>query len=139
MDAPFNNNLKLKNILLNSDYAKFGDAIVNFVYNAAIFEVTQQSKGVKVWDYSLAQACRSSPLRQFTGSRKNAGELGDAVEAFVTYVYLRNKSRLTDMIRILARIISENKSMQDSDEKELCAKAFTSLLNILCEELRIIL
>ena len=136
LDSP-PNNVKLSDFLLNNDYAKFGDAIVNFIYNAAIYEATQKLQGIKVWDYSLAQACKNSPLRQFVGSRKNAGELGDAVESFIAYVYLKNKSKLNDSIRLLARYISKYKLSEDLDEKELCAKAFTSLIITLCEDMGI--
>jgi hypothetical protein len=137
LDTPANFSLDLKTVLLDKNLSKFGDAIVNFIYNAAIFEETKQSKGVKVWDSCLAQACKDSHLREFLGTRKNAGEIGDAVEAFIAYVYVRNKSSILEMIQILFRNIHQKKQMLANQEKELCTESFTVLINSLCEKIGI--
>ena len=134
LDAPNNFSLKLEEILSNSNFAKFGDSLVNFIYNASIFEVTQKLQGVKVWDQCLAIACRNSPLRSFLGGRKNAGELGDAVEAFLGYLYVKNNLVLPDMISYLTRFIRKNSELYYQNEKDLCANAFSYLLNIYCEK-----
>ena len=135
MDASNNTELNLLEILLDKNLAKFGDSIVNFIYNAAIFEATEQLKGVKVWDKCLAEACRMSPLRTLVGSKKNAGELGDVVEAFMGFLYMkRGKKILEQTIDILKRFITQNWSEKGKNEQELCKEAFTHLLKILCEE-----
>ncbi|MBY9001106.1 MAG: hypothetical protein KGD64_09340 [Candidatus Heimdallarchaeota archaeon] len=134
MDTPNNFSMKLNEILSNSNFAKFGDSLVNFIYNASIFEVTQKLQGVKVWDQCLAKACRNSPLRSFMGGRKNAGELGDAVEAFLGYLYLKNKLVLFEMISHLTRFIRKNSDLYYRNEKDLCANAFSYLLNLYCEK-----
>ncbi len=138
LDTPTHFTSKLRTILSNKEFAKFGDSIVNFIYNAAIYESTRILKGVKVWDSSLAQACRNSLLREFVGTRKNAGDIGDAVEAFIAYTYLKNKNVIGDMIMILSKSINQNKTLLQDQEKELCAISFTFLINILCEKLGIV-
>ena len=134
MDTPNFNHLGFEDILSDSNFAKFGDSLVNFIYNASILESTNQLQGVKVWDQCLAEACRNSPLRIFAGSRKSAGELGDAVEAFLGYLYVKNKLVLSDMIAVLTRYISQNTYLLKKDEKKLCSEAFSHLLNNLCEK-----
>ncbi|MHA1212505.1 MAG: ribonuclease III family protein [Candidatus Heimdallarchaeota archaeon] len=138
MDTPTPFASDLRSILSNKDYSRFGDSIVNFIYNAAIFEVTQHSRGVKVWDSCLAQACRNSQLRKYLGTRKNAGDIGDAVEAFVAYVYLKNKNTINEMIMILSKNLNQNKKLLQTQEKELCAESFTLLINVFCEKLGIL-
>jgi dsRNA-specific ribonuclease len=137
LGTPSNFLSDLKSVLQNKELSKFGDSIVNFIYNAAIFEETQKSRGVKVWDSCLAQACRNTKLREYVGSKKNAGDLGDAVEAFIAYVYLRNKVIINEMISILSTHIHQDLSLLATQEKEVCKKAFTSLINFLCNKLGI--
>ena len=137
LDTPTNFQSDLRSVLLDKNLSRFGDAVVNFVYNAAIFEETQQSKGVKVWDSCLAQACKDSPLRNFLGTRKNAGDIGDAVEAFIAYVYVRNKNSISEMIQILSQNISQKKHMLENQEKKLCTESFTLLINTLCKKMGI--
>ena len=108
---------------------------VNFIYNAAIHNATHKLSGIKVWDKCLAQACKNSPLRKFVGTRKNAGDLGDAVEAFIAFVYLKKPSAITEMISTLTKSITINKHLIELEERELCAKIFTDLVEDLCEDL----
>ncbi len=134
LDSPNNLPLNLKNILSNSNFAKFGDSLVNFLYNVAIFEATKNLQGVKVWDQSLAEACRNSPLRSYLGGRKNAGELGDAVEAFLGFLYIKNPLVLPEMITTLSRFIRNNIHLYQKNEKELCSAAFSHLINYYCKK-----
>lgn len=137
MGSPLEFTPDLNELLLNNKLAKFGDSVVNFIYNAAVYNATKELQGVKVWDQSLAQACRDSPLRKYVGSRKNAGDLGDAVEAFIAFVYLRNPINITEMITILTKSITINKHLLELNERELCSKAFTVLINELCKNIEI--
>lgn len=137
MTSPIDTTQGWNSLLLNNRLARFGDSIVNFIYNAAFYNVTNELQGVKVWDKCLAQACRNSPLRKFVGTRKNAGDLGDAVEAFVAYSYLKNPSIITEMISILTKSMTINKHLVEQDDKELCVKAFTDLIDGLCKTLEI--
>ncbi|MHA1345607.1 MAG: ribonuclease III family protein [Candidatus Heimdallarchaeaceae archaeon] len=134
MDTHDNFPLKLENILFDNNFAKFGDSLVNFLYNSAIYEATKNLQGVKVWDQSLAEACRNSPLRSYIGGRKNAGELGDAVEAFLGYLYIKNPLVLPEMITTLSRFIHNNINLYQKNEKELCSTAFSHLVNYYCEK-----
>ncbi len=134
LDSPNNLPLNLKNILSNSNFAKFGDSLVNFLYNVAIFEATKNLQGVKVWDQSLAEACRNSPLRSYLGGRKNAGELGDAVEAFLGFLYIKNPLVLPEMITTLSRSIRNNIHLYQKNEKKLCSAAFSHLINYYCKK-----
>lgn len=137
MDTPTSFVIELKEILLNKDFSKFGDSIVNFIYNAAVFEIMNQSRGTKVWDSCLAHACRNSKLREFLGTRKNVGDIGDAVEAFIAFMYLKNKKIINEMILVLSRNIDKNKNFFQVKEKEICTESFTLLIDNLCEKLGI--
>ena len=135
LDASNNKEINLLELLLDKNLAKFGDSIVNFVYNAAMFEATDQLMGIKVWDKCLAEACRMSPLRNLVGSKKNAGELGDVVEAFIGFLYMKKgKNILEHMIEILKRFIAQNWREEGKNEQELCKEAFSHLLKVLCKE-----
>ena len=129
---------KLEKILIDSNFAKFGDSIANFIYNAAIYDAKQELRGIKVWDKSLAEACRNSPLRSYLGSKKSSGELGDAVEAFLCFVYMKNKKSIHDMINILAKFLKEKWNFNNKTDQIICGEAFTHLINQLCDDLRII-
>ena len=126
--------LELETVLSDSNFAKFGDSLVNFIYNSSVYEATKNLKGIKVWDQCLAEACRTSPIRSYVGGRKNAGELGDAVEAFLGFLYIKNSLELTEMIKTLSRFIRNNIDLYKKNEKELCSKAFSHLLNYYCEK-----
>ena len=134
LDTPNNLPLKLENILFDNNFAKFGDSLVNFLYNSAIYEATKNLQGVKVWDQSLAEACRNSPLRSYIGGRKNAGELGDAVEAFLGFLYIKNSLVLPEMITTLSRFIRNNINLYRENERELCSAAFSHLINYYCKK-----
>lgn len=123
----------IKQVLSDKNLSQFGDSVVNFIYNVAIYRATQKLQGVKVWDYSLAKACKDSPLRNYVGSRKNAGELGDAVEAFIGYLYIKRKSELEYFIDVLAKYIEHDWDKEKTNPKELCAAAFTHLLHKIWE------
>ncbi|NPD87115.1 MAG: hypothetical protein HGN29_00220 [Asgard group archaeon] len=138
LDASFINTLKFEEIFSSNDFAKFGDSVVNFIYNAAIFEAQTKLQGIKVWDSCLAEACKKSPLRSYIGSRKNKGELGDAVEAFIGYIYLTHKFPLNQMIDILAKYLKHRSGHDEKNEQELCSAAFIHLVNHLCDKLGIV-
>ncbi|MHA2357217.1 MAG: ribonuclease III family protein [Candidatus Heimdallarchaeaceae archaeon] len=137
MDTPLNTQLKLKDILLSKDFAKFGDTVINFIYNVAIYVATERLQGVKVWDKCLAEACNNSPLRSYLGSRKNKGDLGDAVEAFIGYLYLRKKVSTELLIDLLSRFFEQKKSLIAENEQKICAEGITYLINELCKKFEI--
>ncbi len=137
MDTSLIKTLNFEEIISISDFAKFGDSIVNFIYNAAIFEAESKLQGVKVWDNCLSNACKNSPLRTYVGSKKNKGDLGDAVEAFIGYVYLAKKFSVNQMIDILTKYIKLEGDKIKGKEQEKCSAAFTYLINQLCEKLDI--
>jgi hypothetical protein len=137
LDTSLIKTLNFEEVLSNSDFAKFGDSIVNFIYNAAIFKAESKLQGVKVWDNCLANACKASPLRTYVGSKKNKGDLGDAVEAFIGYVYLTSKISINQMIDILTTNIKLEGEKSKDIEQEKCSKAFIHLVNQMCEKLGI--
>ncbi|MHA2254849.1 MAG: ribonuclease III family protein [Candidatus Heimdallarchaeaceae archaeon] len=138
LDTSFISTLKFEEIFSTNDFAKFGDSVVNFIYNAAIFEAKSRLQGVKVWDSCLSEACKKSPLRSYIGSRKNKGDLGDAVEAFIGYVYLANKFSINQMIDILTQYLKHSSNQDEKNEQELCSAAFIHLVNHLCDKLGIV-
>jgi hypothetical protein len=138
LDTSNRNEIDLQRLLLDKNLAKFGDSIVNFIYNAAVYEATKKLQGIKVWDKCLAEACRSSPLRNLVGSKKSAGELGDVVEAFIGFLYIKkNKAILNHLVEILKRFIIQKWAASNESEQKICAEAFTHLLCVLCEEMEI--
>jgi len=137
LDTSFINTLKFEEIFSNKGFAKYGDSLVNFIYNAAIFRVKSELQGRKVWDSCLAEACKKSPLRSYAGSRKNKGELGDVVEAFIGYVHLANKATVDQLIDILVLFLKHENNQEERNEHELCSAAFNHLINQLCNQLGI--
>ncbi|MHA1687063.1 MAG: ribonuclease III family protein [Candidatus Heimdallarchaeaceae archaeon] len=127
------NRPKLEDILLNHDLAKFGDAVVNFIYNMAIYDSQHKLQGIKVWDKCLAHACLNSPLKNYLKNQKKQGDVADAVEAFIGYLVLENRDILSHMISILSRHLNTDLS-NVTNERELCTNAFTQLLLTICKE-----
>ncbi len=123
----------IKDVLANHDLSKFGDAIVNFIYNAAVYRVKNVLQGVKVWDQSLAQVSRETSLRRLLGSGKNRGELGDAIEALIAYSYLAKIFSIEEMISLLSDALKEV-MLTTENEIEQCTVMFTKLVLILCSK-----
>lgn len=124
-------------ILTDKNYAKFGDSIVNFIYNAAIYESSKIMGGIKVWDKCLAFACKNSPLKSFIGRKKDSGELGDTVEAFIGYIYSKDRTMLDKMVNILSNFLKQKLILKEKDEIKICSEAFAHLLQTLCKSLDI--
>lgn len=125
------NKKRLEEILLEHDLAKFGDSVVNFIYNMAVYQAQHKLQGVKVWDRCLAVACKNSPLKDYLTSQKKPGDIADAVEAFIGYLVIENRAIIEDMISILTRYLNINFTTF-SDEQNQCSEAFSKLLVQLC-------
>ncbi|MHA1302279.1 MAG: ribonuclease III family protein [Candidatus Heimdallarchaeaceae archaeon] len=132
--SSFPNPLNLSKILQDKGFAKFGDSVVNFVYNFAVYKSFQILQGVKVSDQCLAEACKSSPLRKYIGTRKNKGELGDAVEAFIGYIVLQDEQQLSSIINKLVSSFRTAKLTTKKLDSETCVEAFSNLIVSLCKE-----
>ncbi|UJG39787.1 MAG: hypothetical protein K9W45_07940 [Candidatus Heimdallarchaeum aukensis] len=135
MDNSFLDKQNLNEILNNKHLAKFGDSVVNFVYSYALFKAYNILTGIKVSDYCLSEACKTSPLRNYVGTRKKKGELGDAVEAFIGYIVIQNESKLLEIVSNLVHFLKMSKMALKQPEDEICVKVFSFLLNKLFNEL----
>jgi len=135
LDNPFLDKQNLNEILNNKHLAKFGDSVVNFVYSYALFKAYNILTGIKVSDYCLSEACKTSPLRNYVGTRKKKGELGDAVEAFIGYIVIQNESKLLEIVSNLVHFLKMSKMVLKQPEDEICVKVFSFLLNKLFNEL----
>jgi len=108
---------------------------VNFIYNAAVYDALRTLQGIKVWDVCLANACKKTVLMKYIGKKKKkTGEIADSVEAFIGFLYIKNKRNLGEAIEILTDIIKKNNRFSQKKEKEICTEAFTQLIKHFCEK-----
>lgn len=135
LDNSFLNKKKLNEIINNKQLAKFGDSVVNFVYSYALFKAYNILVGIKVSDYCLSEACKGSPLRDYVGTRKKKGELGDAVEAFIGYIVIQNESKLLEIVSNMVQFFKLTKIALKQPEEAICIKAFSFLIDKLFNEL----
>jgi hypothetical protein len=120
----------LKEILADKALSKFGDALVNFTYSLAKSIVLQMPTGEKVPDKTLGSALRATPLRQQVPSHAKIGTLGDAVEAFLAYMWLTDRLPLHHIIEILVENLKHRDLSDRKKERRAARDAYINLLMI---------
>lgn len=91
-----------KEIIKSRPLASLGDFLINYCYTVARFHVAPiEHKAIRVWDSSLAKALKESEFANYLPSRMSSGELGDAVEAMVAWLYMTGRMSLEEMIEIM--------------------------------------
>ncbi len=115
----------LKEIMLDKDLAKLGDAYVNFLYSLALSQRLIKPVGVKVDNQTLAGALKNAGLRGILPKRTDRHTQGNAAEALIAYAWLRRVLDFEKSLRILREI-------EDSRE------AFTKLLQEISKKLNFI-
>ena len=121
----------LKRILTDKNLAKFGDSLINFLYSVAKSEVTGEFCGEKVSDKALADALRETLLKNETRPRSTVNDLGDAVEAFCAYLWIKQLTSLEEMVNILINAINGMALGYHKAEKTAEKCAFKALIELL--------
>ena len=120
-----------KNVLNNKQLAKFGDALINFLYSIAKSIVVGEFCGEKVSDRSLAAALRDTRLKEELHSRRTVDDLGDAVEAFCAHLWIKQLVSLEDMVNVLVNAIINLELGHHKAEKVAERRAFKALIDYL--------
>ena len=123
--------VELKHVLNNKTLAKFGDALINFLYSLAKSAVTREFCGEKVSDRSLAAALRETPLKPELRPRSTVDDLGDAVEAFCAYLWIKQLVSLEEMVDILSNAIKGLPLGYHKADKAAEKYAFKALIEFL--------
>ena len=103
-------------ILADQELATLGDAYVNLLYSLYLSARARRPTGEKADGRMLADALKRSGLRDQVASRADRHRQADAAEAFLVYVWLKEKTSITECLEVLAK-------------HETPAEAFGSLLS----------
>ncbi|MCK5046937.1 MAG: hypothetical protein KAS22_10180, partial [Candidatus Heimdallarchaeota archaeon] len=104
---PEKTKLKLREIMRNRNLAKFGDALVNFIYSLAKTKAYGKPVGERVYDKALSEAVRGAGLRALMPSSSSAGDVGDGAEALIGHSYLNGLYTIDEQVAILESSIQE--------------------------------
>ena len=127
-----------KHVLNNKRLAKFGDALINFLYSVAKSVVTGDFCGEKVSDRSLASALRETSLKEALRSRRTVDDLGDAVEAYCAYLWIKQYVSMDEMIDVLINAIKGLDLGHHIAEKDAERRAFKALIEYLLTKRKLI-
>jgi len=130
---------KLREIMRNRDLAKFGDALVNFIYSLAKTKAYDNPVGERVYDKALLEAVREAGLRALMPSSSPAGDVGDGAEALIGHSYLSGLFTIDELVTILESSIHTydlEAFEKRSKEREIMTKAFTKLLLEIIEQIK---
>jgi len=91
----------LREVMLDRDLAKLGDAYLNFVHSLALSQRLGRPAGEKVDNQTLASALRKTDLRGILPRRTDRHAQGNAAEALIAYAWLRKALTIEDCLGIL--------------------------------------
>jgi predicted HTH domain antitoxin len=94
---------EFRKLLRDRGLAVLGDAYINFAYSLALTEIEGKPRGVKVSDRILAEAARRSGLKKFLPKRTRRGDVANAVEALLIYVWTKKLISLEEAVDVLSR------------------------------------
>jgi hypothetical protein len=118
----------IENIMHDKGLAKVGDGLVNFCYSLAKSLVLGYATGEKVRDSVLARAIRATSVYQHMNRRTDAGRAGDAYEAIMAYLWMKEKITISDMVSSLSDTLDIDKTTSRKKEGEIAAIAFQKFL-----------
>ena len=118
----------IENIMHDKGLAKVGDGLVNFCYSFAKSLVLGYATGEKVRDSVLARAIRATSVYQHMNRRTDAGRAGDAYEAIMAYLWMKEKITIADMVSSLSDSLDIDKTTSRKKEGEIAAIAFQNFL-----------
>ncbi len=91
-----------REVIKSRPLASLGDFLINYCYTVARFHVAPlEHKAIRVWDSSLAKALKESEFAEYLPPRMSSGELGDAVEALVAWLYMNGHVSLEEIIETM--------------------------------------
>lgn len=113
---------------LDSNLAKLGDVLVNFIYSLSLSIVRGQPDGDKIPNSVLSKALMEADLRHLAPSRIDRHGIGDVVESIIAYYWLKNEVNIIEAVEILTDSMRET-DFQDRNEILISAKeGFKNLL-----------
>ena len=118
----------IESIMHDKGLAKVGDGLVNFCYSLAKSLVLGYATGEKVRDSVLARAIRSTSVYEHMNRRTDAGKAGDAYEAIVAYLWMKEKISINDMVKSLSELLDIESTTSRKKEGEISALAFQKFL-----------
>jgi hypothetical protein len=123
----------LTKFIAHKEYAKLGDALVNFIYSLAKSLATTQTTGTKVSDSILTQAYKNSLwFEQKTLMIKgNKGKIADGIEALILYFWVAKNLSLNELIEPLSQTLKFKDLSHPRVERIVAIQAFQKLLNFL--------
>ena len=124
----FVNHENVESIMHDKGLAKVGDGLVNFCYSLAKSLVLGYATGEKVRDSILARAIRSTSIYTHMNRRTDAGRAGDAYEAIMAYLWMKEKISISDMIDSLSKSLDINSTTSRKKEGEVAAESFRKFL-----------
>jgi len=92
----------LRDVLLDKDLAKLGDAYVNFLYSLAMSNKQGRPLGAKVNNKILAEAVKKTGLRKLLPRRIDRHVLGNAAEALIVFAWLADVFSFEESLKILS-------------------------------------
>jgi hypothetical protein len=95
------NNREITKILINTELAQFGDALLNFAYSTAVTQTSGHPQGVKVSDRILASAAVKAGLRKLLPRRVDRGDVANSVEALLGHAWLAKAISLDEIVNYL--------------------------------------
>jgi hypothetical protein len=91
----------LREVLMDQNLAKLGDAYVNFLYSLVLSKKEGKPTGTKVKSRLLADAFKKAGLRRFLPSRINRHKQADAAEALIVYAWILGSVTMEEGVKIL--------------------------------------
>lgn len=95
------NSGEIKKIIVDKGLARLGDAYINFIYSVALTEIEGTPTGVKVSDRILAEAAKSSGLRNLLPKRTGRNDVANAVEALLVHAWHEKLMTSEEAIEIM--------------------------------------
>lgn len=95
------------------DYARLGDAILNFVFSASLTLITGTPIGIRAKNTALRRAYHEEKLGDFLdiGKLPRGVTPEDVVEAAVAVMWLRDLFQIDEAISFLVRAVGSNENI----------------------------
>jgi hypothetical protein len=91
----------IRQIMRDKRLASLGDAYVNFVFSLALTRLKGYPQGTKVSDKVLAQALKSSGLRDRLGTRVTKKDMANASESILAEAYQRDMLPIDESVHVI--------------------------------------
>ncbi|MCF2139566.1 MAG: hypothetical protein K9W44_05890 [Candidatus Lokiarchaeota archaeon] len=124
-----------KDIGINKQLAKFGDAITNTIYSMAKSAVIHQFTQRKVNRTVLSHALKNAQMKPFAKTRSDAHAMADSAEAFIGYVFCAEGWNLEKMATQLYNSLKNYNLYEQVEETQAAIEGFTKLLENIKEYL----